>query len=325
MPRINIENALYYVTSRGDDNQNIFKEPSDYTAYTELLRRYKEQYNYRLFAYGLLPNHLHLLIELVKDITTSQIMHSLNSSYTKYFNGKYKKGGHLLQERCSMILAEKEPNLLNLTAYIHLNPKVLGLAEDITGYPYTSYPSYLYYSGSAPAGKEPPVDIKEEAKEVMGKLKNISYGDFINKLPVEDIKALGRELGKKPILGSDDFIERVKARVESEKDKVGKDSQYKGITKRFVIGSGLLLLALSFLTFFLYQRSIHMKHMMNKEMAKSKAELNNRLNQEKQLIRKDLDEKYRADMISYQALSKRLEIEKQKVKDLEPEAAKKGK
>lgn len=324
VPRIHIEKALYYITSRGDGNQEIFKEAADYAAYLELLKKYKKQYSYRLFAYGLLPNHLHLLIELVKNITISQIMHGLNSNYTKYFSGRYKKGGHLFQERYKMVLAEKDPNLLNLTAYIHLNPKTLKITEDLKNYPYTSYPSYLYYSGSASSNEEPPIDIKEEAKDVTGRLKGRSYQDFIDEVPAGDMDKLGRDLSKVSILGSDDFIEKVKVKVESEKERVDKDSQYKGASKKLMVGSGIAVLLLSFLAFFLYQRSMHMKESFKSQMSKNEAELHKKLSHEEQLIRKDVDERYRADMISYQALSKRLEIEKKKVRDLESAGSKKS-
>ena len=131
VPRINLEGALYYVTSRGDHNEAIFKEAGDYAAYLDLLKKGKEQYNFKLFAFCLLPNHIHLLIELAGDTTISQIMYGLNSNYTKYFNAKHHKEGHLFQERYEMALLEKEPNLLNMTAYIHLNPKALASVPDI--------------------------------------------------------------------------------------------------------------------------------------------------------------------------------------------------
>ena len=44
IPRVGIKDALYYVTSRGDHNQNIFKDDEDYQTYVLLLKKYKEQY-----------------------------------------------------------------------------------------------------------------------------------------------------------------------------------------------------------------------------------------------------------------------------------------
>ncbi|MFZ2603854.1 MAG: transposase, partial [Candidatus Omnitrophota bacterium] len=64
VPKIYIEGALYSVTSHGDNEDVIFKEKGDYEKYLELLKKYKEQYGFKLYAFCLMPNHLHLLFEL---------------------------------------------------------------------------------------------------------------------------------------------------------------------------------------------------------------------------------------------------------------------
>ncbi len=130
IPKIHIEGALYYVTTRGDNNEDIFKEPEDYKTYLGLLRKYKEQYGFKLFSFMLAPNHLHLLFELKMGITISDIMHDLNGNYTKYFNSKYERKGHLFQERSKMVLAEKDKYLLPIIAYMHLNPYYCVIASE---------------------------------------------------------------------------------------------------------------------------------------------------------------------------------------------------
>jgi len=80
LPRVNIEGALYYITCRGIDNQSIFLSEEDYLAYLGLLAKYRKEYGFKLFSFVLLPNHLHLLIEIKKGITTSQVMNRVNSS-----------------------------------------------------------------------------------------------------------------------------------------------------------------------------------------------------------------------------------------------------
>ena len=189
IPRIHIEGALYYITSRGDHNQNIFKDEQDYKYYLELLRKYKQQYGFKLFSFVLLPNHLHLLIELREGITISEIMHDLNSSYIKYFNSRHKRRGHLLQERFKLILIEKQPYLLYITAYIHLNPRKLGLVSEVNDYPYSSYCYYLK-TEKLKSIKTEELNLGEEIKEVLAYLtehrernnEQRTYEDFVKDL-----------------------------------------------------------------------------------------------------------------------------------------------
>lgn len=223
-PRIYLEKALYYVSARGDFNQQIFKDESDYNAFIGLLKKYKEQYKFKLFAYSLLTDHFHLLLELPvqkeqNDNTgiLSSVMHDLNSSYTKYFNGKYARKGHLFRERYKSALIEKEPYLLKVSAYIHLNPQKLNLSPTPQQYPYSSYILYLE--------KELPVNsfMKGEKEEILALLNGRAYQEFMD----EAVKGPGfsnlHGFLQRGILGSKDFENRVKqALAACKKEKVSK-------------------------------------------------------------------------------------------------------
>ena len=60
MPRVYIKGVLYYITSRGSIDEELFKDPQDYKTYLDFLKEYKEQYKFKLYAFCLLPQHLHL-------------------------------------------------------------------------------------------------------------------------------------------------------------------------------------------------------------------------------------------------------------------------
>jgi len=206
-PRVYLPDALYYVTVMGIYEQEIFKEGEDYKMLLDIVKKYKLEYGFKLYAYALLPNHFHLLLELsgkqkgAKGI--SAIMHDLNSSYTKYFNGKYARQGHLLKERFHAALVEKGPFLLKVAAYVHLNPQKLNLVSDAKDYPYTSYIFYLE--------KEIPVDslINEERNEVLGLLGGSNYEEVTNRLS-KDFDSNFYDCLKRGILGSKEFEEKVR-------------------------------------------------------------------------------------------------------------------
>jgi REP element-mobilizing transposase RayT len=221
-PRISLEDALYYITNRCIYNQDIFKDQADYSAYFELLKKYKEQYGFKLYAYALMPNHFHLLLELPSQKEESfkggisEIMHGLNSSYTKYFNGKYGRKGHLFRDRFRTALVEKASYLLKLTAYIHLNPQKLNLVFSAKDYAYSSY--QLYINKEIPLGNL----LQDEKNTILSLLGDQPYGQFMDEIIKEGDLGFHNRLQKKGILGGVDFENRVREKfvnLEEEKEE----------------------------------------------------------------------------------------------------------
>ncbi len=143
-PRIEYSGAFYHVITRGNQKQYIFKDASDHEKYLQLLASYKQRRQFRLYAYVLMNNHLHLLIE-TGDIPLSKILQGLNQSYTLHFNRKYRTVGHLFQGRYKAILCDRERYLLSLLKYIHYNPVRAKIAETPSRYRWSS--DHLYRAG----------------------------------------------------------------------------------------------------------------------------------------------------------------------------------
>lgn len=245
LPRVYIEGSLYYITCRGAYNQVIFKENEDYEMYFGLLKKYKEQYGVKLYAYALMQTHLHLLLEVDEKTSISSVMHDLTSAYTKYFNNRYQRKGHLFRERYKAAIVEKEPQvLLNLTAYIHLNPKKLNLAITAQTYPYSSYCLYLDYNQKNERG----LDIKEQISEILNSLIGENYIDFINKMEKnEGFQNLHKRLHREKVLGTDEFIKKVREKIQDqqiEEEDLSVQPQ-PGNKKVLSLGTALLVLAVA--------------------------------------------------------------------------------
>jgi len=140
--RIEFEGALYHVITRGNQRQRVFKDVEDHQHYLKILADYKVRYQYALYAYVLMSNHVHLLIE-AKEIPLSKILQGINQSYTMYFNRKYGTVGHLFQGRYKAILCDKDAYLLSLVKYIHLNPIRVGVVKEVEKYPWSSHRVYI--------------------------------------------------------------------------------------------------------------------------------------------------------------------------------------
>jgi REP element-mobilizing transposase RayT len=130
------------VISRGNQRQDIFLDGKDLEAFLSYFSEYKTRYPFHLYAYCLMENHFHLLLG-VEGTPLGKVMQSLLFRYTRYFNKRYGKVGHLFQGRYKAILCDKDAYLLELVRYVHLNPIRAKVVTDPEGYPWTSHLIYL--------------------------------------------------------------------------------------------------------------------------------------------------------------------------------------
>ena len=137
--RIAMDNAVYHIITRGNQKQTVFREQRDYTEYLSRLEFYKKKYAFKLYSFCLMPNHVHLIIEVDVNSKLNKIMRGLNLSYTLYFNFKYKTVGHLWQDRFKSKIIEKDAYLLGCINYIDANPLRAGLTSNIEEYAWSSY------------------------------------------------------------------------------------------------------------------------------------------------------------------------------------------
>lgn len=157
MPRRNVirsdaPDSYYHVYARGNSRHRIFIDEQDYITFLNLLERYLSPeeaknpfgisypnfYNrVDLLAYCIMPNHFHLLVfqRQPKDLTS--LMQSIMTSYSRYFNARYKRSGPLFESRYRASIITDDTYLEHITRYIHLNPKLW------RSYEYSSLPYYL--------------------------------------------------------------------------------------------------------------------------------------------------------------------------------------
>lgn len=140
--RLQAEGCLYHITSRGDDRKKIFISDYDFEKFIEYIKTAQVRYKFYLYAYCLMSNHYHLLLETTQA-NLSRIMQYINTAYTAYYNKKRNKRGHLFQGRFKSILVEKDVYFQELTRYIHLNPVRAKIVDLPQKYKWSSYNDYL--------------------------------------------------------------------------------------------------------------------------------------------------------------------------------------
>jgi putative transposase len=85
-----------------------------------------------------MPNHVHLLLGLVDGKILSKIMLKVNLTYTSWYNGRYKKVGHLWQGRYKSLAILSDDYLLKCIEYVESNPVRANIALSPFSYPYSS-------------------------------------------------------------------------------------------------------------------------------------------------------------------------------------------
>lgn len=138
--RIEFPDALYHVTSRGNEQRPIFSDDVDRKMFLTFLGQAVQRFGWSLTAWVLMTNHFHLVIQ-TPEANLSRGMHWLNGTYAGWFNRRHGRSGHLFQGRFHSFLVEKETYLRELLRYVVLNPvraKMVARPED---YLWSSYRS----------------------------------------------------------------------------------------------------------------------------------------------------------------------------------------
>ena len=139
--------GIYHVMLRGINRQDIFEDDEDYMQFLRSLHQLVEccdERGYRIpslchfYAYCLMPNHVHLLIQ-EKTAAIGEIVKRITVSYAYHFNKKYQRNGHLFQDRFRSEPVDDIGYFKTLLRYIHQNPVHAGLSVSVGEYPWSSW------------------------------------------------------------------------------------------------------------------------------------------------------------------------------------------
>ncbi|MFQ5804753.1 MAG: transposase [Candidatus Methylomirabilales bacterium] len=140
--RIEYPGAVCHVIVRGNNRQAIFRDDADRGFYLDKLRHYCAAKGVHLLCYCLLSNHVHLLVENLEG-NLSKMMQAFQTSYTRYFNGRHGRTGHVFEQRYKALVVDRDTYLLQVSRYIHLNPVGAKAVRRPQDYRWSSYRAYL--------------------------------------------------------------------------------------------------------------------------------------------------------------------------------------
>ncbi|BBM86339.1 transposase [Candidatus Uabimicrobium amorphum] len=119
--RISMINGLFHITTRCDNKNFYFREDEDFIEYLKVVEKARQKYGFKLHAYCITSNHVHLLISTPAEDNLSKLMQYINGQYSKNYNRRHKRTGHFWGERFYSTIIESENQLLNTIFYIELN------------------------------------------------------------------------------------------------------------------------------------------------------------------------------------------------------------
>ncbi len=156
--RVQFEGAVYHLAVHAVNHQPLFRDSRDKKHFLELLARYRSQHGFKLYAFVLMSRQVDLLLETPRG-NVSKVMQCLGTSYTSYFNRRYKRRGTLFDGRYRSCVIDWEDNLPAISRHIHRNHFRSALSKrDKRSFPWSSYRIYLGKTESQLVDTKPVLD-----------------------------------------------------------------------------------------------------------------------------------------------------------------------
>lgn len=150
------QGEYYHIYNRGNAKQDIFLDDNDFLFFLLRLKQnlFPDKFgnsrnrslpvgSFSLISYCLMSNHFHFLLRQNAAVPTTKLLQRICTSYSIYFNKRYKHVGHVFQDQYKQVLINSDPYLVWLSAYIHNNPVVAGLVNSPARYRWSSYPEFI--------------------------------------------------------------------------------------------------------------------------------------------------------------------------------------
>lgn len=138
--RVLVPNCPHHVVQRGHNRKAVFLADQDYQYYLENLKEWKTELGIKLYAWCLMTNHIHLVVEPGKDaMDISALMKRINGRQSAYVNKLEGRSGALWEGRYKASPIQKDSYLLACCRYVELNPVKAGMVVSAADYPWSSY------------------------------------------------------------------------------------------------------------------------------------------------------------------------------------------
>ena len=212
--RVEFEGGVYHVTARGIERRALVRDDDDRARWMKTLEDAVGLHRWRVFAFVLMDNHFHLLIE-TPDADLCASMRDLNGNYGAYFNRRHRRSGHLFQGRYKAHVIENEGHWLEVSRYVHLNPVRARAATRPEAWDWSSFRGYVrkrarlawmdYETVLADCGGDTPAGRRQ-------------YRAFVDEGVGHTVESPFKAAAHSLIVGTEEFVDRVAGLVASRRE-----------------------------------------------------------------------------------------------------------
>lgn len=178
------DKGFYHIISRGNNRLAVFNTKGGCEKFIGILKMAKTKFDWRIYHYCLMPNHVHLLSYVENGMDLPLIMQYVLQEYSRWYRKKIGYLGYLWQGRYKSPLIESDGYLLQCGRYIERNPVRANLVTKPEDYPWSSY---RHYVGTA---KDPIINENPLYAEfgIIEDARQQAYRDFVSlKTPYETL------------------------------------------------------------------------------------------------------------------------------------------
>jgi len=135
-----IPGCPHHIVQRGHNRRPIFVEERDFVYYLENLCEFKAALKIRVYAWCLMKNHVHLIVEPEETVETiSRMMKHINGRQTAYVNKMEGRSGTLWNGRYKASPIQREKYMLACIRYVEINPVRAGMVRSVGDYRWSSF------------------------------------------------------------------------------------------------------------------------------------------------------------------------------------------
>ena len=210
--RIVITGYPHHIVQRGHNRQAVFISDDDYLFYLDNLREWKEKFGCKVYAYCLMTNHVHLIIDPGADERNlALLMKRVAGRQTRYVNKLAKRTGSLWEGRYKSSTISTNEYLLACCRYVELNPVRAGIVADPKDYRWSSYRSKIGKQ------KEEWLDFDPCYMGLAGNQKKRAerYREWVNGTILEgEWELIRQSLQRGQLTGSAQFVEEIENKIK---------------------------------------------------------------------------------------------------------------
>ncbi|GHU09007.1 hypothetical protein FACS189431_6310 [Alphaproteobacteria bacterium] len=137
-PRLKSETGIYHIMLRGTNRIPIFGNSASKQAFLEAVKEAKQKSDFQLFAYCMMNNHVHLVIQEQNE-PIGQAVKRFAVRFSGWYNKSNQRIGHVFQDRFKSEPVEDDSYLLSVLGYIYRNPVKAGIVSHASAYRWSSY------------------------------------------------------------------------------------------------------------------------------------------------------------------------------------------